>query len=392
MKLLDFLSGQWLLKAEGSFPERIVNIAKEEGIFIQNIKKQDSYITFTVSCKGALKLFSLPLPDSVKLSVISRRGLPAILSGHKNRLFLFLCPFILILFLFLSTQIVWHVNVIGATDAQEDFILSELGRLGVKKGALKFTIDQSYVKNQFLIDNENYQWIWVDLRGGTALVNFTLRTLPPEVFIEEDFYNIYSTHDATVTRISATNGVARVKVGDTVLKGQLLIEGTMPLNAEETKLIHASGEVFGNVWHEKSVTIPKKTQIRTPTGNETEHLSVNFSKFNIKLFINSSILYENYDIIEDNRSIVLFGVNFNKKVYREVTVTYTPNNMEKLKKEQENIFVASLVNEGAKVNHTEFFESDNGDDITYTMRALCEVPIARERRMNLGENNSITDS
>lgn len=392
MQLMDFVRGRWELCAEGTFCERILNITKEMGIFIQDIKSDgDKKILFTVSYKGAMKLFSSPLPEGITLFVKSRRGLPAILENNKKRYALFLCPVLIFLLIFFSTNIIWNVNIIGADRETEEFLLTELEKLGVKKGAFTFLIDQSYVKNQMLIKHEKLQWIWVDIKGGTALVRFSVRTMPPTVFDEDAFYNVCATHDATVTRVLATNGESRVKEGDRVFKGQILIEGVMPKDGEEKKLIHASGKVFGIAEFEKSISVPSKTQIRTPTGEKIEHLSINFSNFNIKLFINSRILYPEYDIIEYNRRVGFLPVSFNKKVIQKVDVSYKENDISLIAQKSEADFKKELEDEGKKITYIETFISRNGDEYVITTHTLCEFDIAQERRMNLGENYSVAD-
>ena len=393
LKLIDLLFGACRMEATGTFCERIINIASQKGIFLRDIVRTDkNAIAFTVSRQGAEILLNEPCHEGHEIKIIHKSGLPYIFSARKGRVVALVAPACVFLLLFLSTQFIWHVNIIDATEEEEAFILSELKALGVKKGVLKHTIDQSRVKNRILIDNPSLMWLWVDIRGSSAIVKFAHRTPAPELFSEDDFYNIYSTHDAVVTKIIPTRGISKVKEGDTVLKGQLLIEGTMPENAQEVKYIHASGEVFGSVWEEKTVTIPKRNQIRTPTGEKTEHLSINFENFRLKLFINSSISYPDYDIIENNRIFLPFGPTFTKTEYVAVDVSYEENDIDLIKKEYENVFYSSLSNKGYPINYTESFINDKGDYVALTMRALCEEPIARERRMNFGENSSGTDN
>lgn len=392
LKLIDFLFGACRMEVQGTFCERIVNIATSKNIFIRDIVRTASdRIEFTVSLKGSRLLFSeSSLEDS--LHILHQGGLPVLFSRRKARIIALIGPLVVFLLLFLSTQFIWHVNIVDATEEEEAVILQELKKLGVKRGALKMAIDQSNIKNQLLIDNPHLMWLWVDLRGASAIVKFAPRAMAPEIFNEDDFYNVYSSHDAVVTKIIPTNGIAKVSVGDTVLKGQMLIEGVMPADSENEKHIHASGEVYGNVWEEKCVAIPRKNEIRTPTGNKIEHLSINFKNFPLKLYINSSILYENYDIIENNRTFVPFGVNFRKTEYHEVLVNYEENDLESLKKQHEAEFVKELSEKGFPIVYSESFINDNGDKVSLTMRALCEEPIAKERRMNFGENNSGTDN
>ena len=393
MKIFDFFKGQWTLKAEGVFPERIINIANQSHIFIQNVSSPDEKtILFSVSPSAARLLLSKDFGTSATLSVVKKEGAPQLFESHKNRIALFICPIILIFLLFLSTQVIWNVNIIGADEETEARLKKELYDLGVKRGVLKFTIDQSDIKNQLLMTDSALQWIWVDLKGASAVVNFSLRTKPVPVFEEDSFYNIYSTNDAVVTKILAREGFAKVFPGDTVLKGQLLIEGSRAKNAEERKFIHASGDVFGTVWEEKTHLIPKKNEIRTPTGKKMEHLSIFFSNFELKLFINSSILYSKYDMIESNRGLGILPVIFCKKIYQEVNVRYEDNDIKALTDSYISEFTNELIGASVPILHTEHTLTEKDDMYLLTIRVLCEKKISIERRMNLGENNPITNN
>ncbi len=391
LKIIDFLFGTCTMEAHGTFSERVINIAKEKGIFIQKvIRKDDNALSFIVSRSGAQLLLSVDLPSDISLSITEKHGLPHALSHGRKRMILALTPAVVLLLLFLSTQVIWHVNVIGADKEKEEHILAELEKLGVKRGALKFTINQSDVKNNMLISNPDLLWLWVDIRGSSAIVKYADRIMIPPVLTEDEYYNIYSSCDAIVTKIIPTNGIAKANVGDTVLKGQILIEGSIAADEEKTKPVHATGEVWGKVWEEKQVTIPLKREIRTPTGNKTEHLSINFEKFQLKLFINSSILYQSYDIIENNRVIVPIGATFTKKEYIEVDVTYEDNNIPLIKEQYENEFYKELTDKGYLIDYTQSYLTEYDTYVTLTMCAMAEEPIAQERRMQFGENNSIT--
>lgn len=392
MNIGNFIFGCSSFRAEGVFCERIINIANEHNIFICDVKRTDELsLSFTVSLRGAEALLALPLPPSLTLTRERDYGLPAILSRYKKRRMLFICPVIALLGLFISTRFIWNVNVIAQTPEEESLILKELASLGVKRGALKSSIKQSDIKRRMLIMDNSLLWIWVDIKGSSAIVRIAERTQAPAVFDEDEFFNIYSVRDAVITRVIARGGTAKVSEGDTVLSGQLLIEGSMDTGDGNIKYLHASGEVYGSVWEEKTISVPKKNEIRTPTGKELERLSINFSKFNIKLFINSRIPYPKYDIIEEQRFLPLLPVSFLKTTYREVEAAYSDNDVNALIEKSKADFSEELALKGITPSHIEASSFDTGDDFLVTVKALCEENIAQERRMNFGEDNTLTE-
>ncbi len=393
LAIINFLTGYTLIRAEGVFAERAINILGENNIFIWGVRRLDPLtLTFFVSRKAASKVFSLSMPQNITLFREKEFGLPAFLSRYKARKALLICPAVVCLLLFLSTQFIWNVNVITDDPAEEALILAELKKLGVKRGALKKSVSQSEVKRQMILSDNSLLWIWVDIKGTSAIVRLAERQAPPEVFDEDEATSVYASRDCVITELIARNGTPRVSVGDTVLKGQLLIEGVMESTDESVAFVHASGTVKGAVWEEKEVSIPKVKEIRTPTGAFTERLSVKFSDFLLKLFINSRISYQTYDIIEEENSFPFLPAVFVKTTVKEVNVTHENQDIASLVKKSEDEFTSSLKDAGIAVKEITSNQTDLGGSVSVTIRALCDEDVALERRMNVGENITVTNS
>lgn len=392
LAVINFLSGFVLMKAEGIFAERIVNICGENNIFIWGVKRIDPFtVTFFVSRRAASKLTTLRLPGNLSVSREKEFGLTVFFSRYKKRRFLLFCPIALLLLLFLSTQFIWNVNVITDDPATEKLILAELEKLGVKRGALKMTLKQSDIKRKMILADDSLMWIWVDIKGTGAIVRLAERTKPPEVFDENIYTNIYASRDCVITELIARSGTAKVSAGDTVLKGQLLIDGCTIMPDATVMLNHASGTVKGAVWEEKTVSIPKTKEIRTPTGLSKELLSIKFSDFSLKLFINSRIPYQTYDMIERENSFAPLKLSFVKTTVKEVNVSYKEQDTALLAKKSEDEFRASLENRGIVVKSISSALSDEGAYVKAVHRALCEEDVSLERRMNFGENSKTSE-
>ena len=77
--------------------------------------------------------------------------------------------------------------------------------------------------------------------------------------------------DGTVTRIIVRNGKARVKVGDTVKAGDVLVSGELPLYDDsetlvKTNKVHADAEVYARTVKTVTWKIPDTEEIRARTG------------------------------------------------------------------------------------------------------------------------------
>ncbi len=99
----------------------------------------------------------------------------------------------------------------------------------------------------------------VSVRGNTLFVT-VLEELP-----ETKIYTapvVYSMFDAVVTKVVTLEGEAKVKEGDTVRTGDVLIEKTDK---------YANGEVYGRVWYSKHLVFGEKEIVCRRTGRSVSY-------------------------------------------------------------------------------------------------------------------------
>ena len=99
---------------------------------------------------------------------------------------------------------------------------------------------------------------------------------------ESGYRNIVAKKDAYITKIISTKGVNLVRSGEYVKKGDVLISGEIKLYEEVKGDTLATGYVYGNVWYNVEVSIPKEENKKEYTGK---------SRFNIN--INDKIFFKN---------------------------------------------------------------------------------------------------
>ena len=102
-----------------------------------------------------------------------------------------------------------------------------------------------------------------------------MRRQLPEPVPEEENGKIISSVDAIVTRVEVSGGTALVKAGDTVRKGQTLIDDVIivgdPADPEHEEIeTAAKGDVYGRVWYTERLTIPVYRTEYLRTGREFE--------------------------------------------------------------------------------------------------------------------------
>ena len=109
-----------------------------------------------------------------------------------------------------------------------------------------------------------------------------------------------------IEKITAQNGTARVNVGDTVEKGDILIEGIMEGKYTDPRLVHSMGEVKAKVYYSKSEKIYYKNDSLKETGKHEKKFKIKFNNFQINFYKTLSN-FEIYDTIYAEHNLKIFS-------------------------------------------------------------------------------------
>ena len=87
--------------------------------------------------------------------------------------------------------------------------------------------------------------------------------------------------DGTVTKIIVRNGIVRVKAGDEVKTGDVLVSGKLPIYDDsetlvKTNLVHADAEVYAETTRTVTWKIPVVEEIRAGTGKKRKGVFFKF--------------------------------------------------------------------------------------------------------------------
>lgn len=260
-KIFEQLGGMVTVKLKGKNLEKVVNMAMARGIFLWNIKKNDEGISFRVRQSGFKALQSISAEGGFELEATRRQGLPFFKQVLKRRMGFLAGAFFFVAALYLLSSFVWFVEVVGNRVVSEERILDNAGRLGVYRGAAKWSFSQRSVEDALLRDISELSYVRVNVKGVKARIEIVEKTLPSQEITGP--CHIVALRDGVVDEILVLNGQAAVKPGDVVVKGELLISGLLDPpsspyvpESEEEKMhkkptpVRARGSVLARVWYE----------------------------------------------------------------------------------------------------------------------------------------------
>lgn len=241
--LIHFCKGYVSIQVWGYSPERFLNLCSNHGIFLWNIQKTDTGYNLCLHRKAFFALKPILKKTGTKIKIINRSGIPFLLPKIKKRwLFLAGC---IIAFLFwnFSSLYIWSIEIEGNQLITDDMIEDFLLKQGVKVSVLKKNIDIEQLEQDIRKNFDQITWDSLQLEGTRLSVYIKENdyygldsNIPTE---NEDFSNgadLISELDGRVVSIITRAGEPKVKPGDTVTKGQILVSGTVPIYGDDMEV------------------------------------------------------------------------------------------------------------------------------------------------------------
>ena len=250
-------------------------------------------------------------------------GLLGVYRRTRCKTAIFLGSLLSLILCIISRNTVWDVRVDGNTRIPDSAIVHTLSECGMSVGDSWFSLDRSSVENRFLTSSSDISWININRRGSVAYVT----VIEKEKDASDDtearvgYSNVIAKCDGVIEEITVTRGVAMVKPGDVVKRGDLLISGIIP---EEIGggYCYAEGKIVGIVSESLESRVLRNYEKNVKIDDEVSALTLKIFNFSANLFKIYGNSDDVCDIIEDKDSFSLFG---KCKLPVEIITMYRPS-------------------------------------------------------------------
>lgn len=304
LRLWNYLRGYVIILVEGVFLEKFINISMHRQIYLWNIqKKSRTSMTVNVSIKGFKMLRPVAKKARCKVKILDKSGLPFTLHRYKKRKAFVFGIAVFIILIYVMTSFIWAIEIKGNDRISTEIILETLKSNGIKPGILKYGINTDELSQKMMMQIDELGWIGIYVKGTKVKVEIAEQKDVPEVVPQNVPCDILATREGVIESVFVKEGQEAVKVGDTVVKDQLLISGTIkpknPAAGEEDqttgyRTVHAIGEVLARTWYEGSCVVDEVQVIKQRTGRSIRNWTISIFNKKIKLF-NKNVKYEDYD-------------------------------------------------------------------------------------------------
>lgn len=300
--------GSVKVRIDGRGMERFFNIAAQRGIVIEKIetkeipaaehdrydnrvekneleneeRKQGKTVCFQTSPKDFKRLKSIARKTNVLLRITEKHGFPFLLIlGRRRSLWVGgLAAFFLLICL--SSFYVWDISFEGNHRFTDETLLHFMATVPVQCGMRKSRISCTELEKRIRNAFPEISWVSAELTGTRLTIHLRENNRILQARLEpESPCELTAGTDGTVTRIIVRNGKARVKVGDTVKAGDVLVSGELPLYDDFEALVkinkvHADAEVYAKTTRTVEWKCPETKEIRARTGKRRRGIFFKF--------------------------------------------------------------------------------------------------------------------
>lgn len=363
---IRYIKGCLIIRLGGDYLERFFNMCRLHDIDLWNIKKENETCMCEVYAADFKRLVPFLRKTGTRARVVKKSGLPFYFPFLKKRIIFFIGVAACLAMLNFVTDYVWAIEYIGnlqiSDDEMTDFLKGQNIHYGVKKESIHCEEEEKNLRERF----ENVTWTSIYFEGTKLYVEVKENEKSEPAQKRVKGTDIVANEGGVITSIITRNGVPKVKAGDSVEAGDVLVSGSVPIY-DENQLVadyhvyDADADIMIRTPLRYKDTIKKSYPVICYTGND---IRVSF----LEMFgrhIDAMPVFELLDgkkertyetvtekeqlVLLDNIYLPVYYGKISKKEYYIRYMTYTQEEMEARLLEQFEKFIFSLDEKGVQI-------------------------------------------
>lgn len=281
--VLRWFPGWVWVEAEGGYPERLLNEIAARNMQVWGVQRRGESTRFCCFAREYRRLRPLARRACVRMRVRHKRGLPFRLHRYRRRRGLLAAAVVYGVLLALLIPRIWVVEVVGCEDAAlAAQIRAVAAQYGVTVGARTDRLQIKQLEIAGLGQLPSLVWMTVNPSGSVARVEVAVRSPTPQVLDLTQASDLVAVRDGLILSMRVPSGDKRVRVGEAVSAGTLLVSGQWETEQGERRC-RSYGEVMAQTRRQITVTVPL-TYWRETAQRTVLRPTVSFLRWQIPLY------------------------------------------------------------------------------------------------------------
>ncbi len=367
LQLIRYLQGYLAIKVVGFSPERFMNLCSNHHLFLWDIVNHGDYYTMNISLKNFYKLKGFTRKTGTRVVITQRYGLP-FLSVRMWRRKIFIAGLVRSLLFWL-----WMAGFIPAVEVEGNFFISTdmfqdfLVENGIRTGMNKKEVDIEKLEEAIRTKFDIVTWTSAKIEGTKLLIQVRENDLiqmeagNADAAETEQGMDLTANKDGVVVSMVTRSGVPLVHIGDEVKKGDILVEGAVPIYQDDGTVKRyeycvADADIMLQCVYSLKEEIMEKHEEKHFTGKEKKQFFIIFGTKEIKMPLLGK-KFDQCDMIEEKKQLKIFRnyylpVYIGSNQYREYKVEeqiYTKEQVKVLFEEKLQKFIETLQEKGVQI-------------------------------------------
>ena len=310
--LKQHYTGYVRVRLTGRSPERFFNLCRSSKILLWNIACEKEEYRFFLLLPDFYRIRPFARKAGVRVRIQEKLGLPFFLYRNRKRKLFAVGAASFFLLLFVLSHFIWNISFSGNLLFTDDMLTGQLREIGVCYGMPKRGVDCDRIEEELRSRCSRIVWVSAHVSGTRLQIrireNETADGIPLR---EESPRNLVAETAGTVVSILVRAGKAVVQPGDEVEKGQILVEGMLPVTndsgeVERTLFVRADADIRLRTTKIYREWVPHFQTVRSYTGKMQRGFRLRAGAVDI-LAMPPLAGKRNWDLTGVSRQIVLFG-------------------------------------------------------------------------------------
>lgn len=295
-----------------------LNYLVEKEIFVSLIKSTDFGFTATCMAKDYKKIARAAKKFQCKTKIIRKNGLYFKSRKVLARKGIVLSAALVFLYVFLFSKLIWRIDIIAPSKNITEDVNSILYENNCYAGAVFNQEKNQNIIQKIFMDVDNVGYVTLNFYKGilTCKVDATINKMP---YLENSTSgNITASLDGVIEELEIYNGFSDIQIGQTVLKGDVLVEPTYVDRNGTLQQVMPRAFIKAYCLKEYSAQTDFNKEVFIRTGKYTEQVSLKFIGKKIlikKADIDAYKQYESEKYFE-NITILGFSLPLTKETIR----------------------------------------------------------------------------
>lgn len=360
-KWIRFFKGYLIIRLHGDYVERFFNMCRMHNIYLWNIKKEETDFCCSIAAKDYFETIPLMKKTGTKATVLQKEGVPFYVPFMKKRVLFFISLILCLGMLYAVTDYIWAIEYIGNTqisnDELQNFLVSQNIHYGMKKKSLNCEETEKNLRASF----PNITWTSIYYEGTKLFIEIKENEKAEPVMEETQGTNLIATEAGIITSMITRNGIPKVKIGDTIEQGQILVEGCVPIYDEGQNIIdyqvyHSDADISIRT----QMTYQEKLERNYPyiqyTGSEQKSIFLEVFGYHMespvigKNYLSCERVTQKYQVsLLENLYLPVYYGNICKKEYHLRYLEYSEEEMKNQLNDNFEKFILCLQEKGVQI-------------------------------------------